>query len=102
MNEVKQNSITLFGFVYYTVDGAFYVHKQVDMRLRKGVYRLEKGGFLEHYNDCLLDRHFGFGDIYDDTFETTFVGDIIMPRILDSFTIYSEKFVLRIAQRCIN
>ena len=95
--EIKPN-----GIVYYTACGAFYVHWQVDMRIRKGVYRLEKGGFLKHYNDYTIDRHLGFGDIYDDTFQSRFLGDIIMPQIFDSYLIYSDKLVSRVAQCCIN
>lgn len=94
--------IKQLGVVYYTVDGAFYVSRGEDMYLRKGVYRLEKGGFLEHYTYSIIDRHLGFGDIYDETFVSKYMGDIIITQILDSYVIYSYNFIDRIAQRCIN
>ena len=107
----RPGSIKPLGAVCYTSDGAFYIPMQhgqyalnigEDMHLKKGVYRLEKGGFFDAYKDYQIDRHFGFGDIYDDTFQSIFVGDIIIPRVLDSYSIYSEKVVNRIVQRCIN
>ena len=107
----RPGSITPLGTVCYTVGGAFYVPMQrgqyalnigEDMHLRKGVYRLEKGGFFDTYDDYQIDRHWGFGDIYDDTFQARFIGDIIMPKVLDSYTIYSSNVVNRIVQRCIN
>lgn len=108
---VRPGTIKPLGVVCYTADGAFYVpmprgqyalNVGDDMRLRKGVYRLEKGGFFEAYDAYQICMHYGFGDIYDDTFETRYVGDIIMPQILDTYLIYSDKVVARIVQRCIN
>ena len=95
--------IKALGIVCYTYDGAFYVqYIGDDMHIRKGVYRLEQGGFLSEYNEYIIDRHLGFGDIWSDTFVSTFVGDIIMPPTFDSYLIYSKKVVARIVQRCIN
>ena len=107
----RPGAIKPSGIICYTADGAFYVPMQQgqyalnigeDMRLRKGVYRLEKGGFFDHYNEYRVDRHFGFGDIYDATFVSIFMGDIIMSHSFDSYLIYSEDVVSRIIQRCIN
>ena len=103
IEEVAQGAIKQRGVVYYTVDGAFYVHFSEDMLLKKGVYRFEKGGFLEQYNERIIDMHQGFGDIYDVTFQAKYLGDIIIHRrILDRYSIYSLNFVNRIGQRCIN
>ena len=108
---VKPGAIKPIGTVCYTADGAFYVPMQLgqyalnigeDMHLRKGVYRLEKGGFFDKYDEYQICMHCGFGDIYDDTFVSKFVGDIIMSQVFDTYLIYSEKVVSRILQRCIN
>ena len=107
----RQGALRPLGEVCYTYNGAFYVPLQrgqyalnigEDMRLRKGVYRLEDGGFLESYNEYRVCMHYGFGDIYDDTFKSRFVGDIIMSHSFDTYLIYSDDVVARIVQRCIN
>ena len=107
----RPGSITPLGAVCYTDAGAFYVpmprgkyalNLGEDMRLRKGVYRLEKGGFFDHYNEYRVDMHFGFGDIWSDNFASKFVGDVIMSKTFDSYLIYSDDVVARIIQRCIN
>lgn len=107
----RPGSIRPLGTVCYTTDGAFYVPMQRgqyalnigdDMHLRKGVYRLEKGGFFSKYDEYQICMHFGFGDIYDDTFVSRFIGDVIMSQTLDSYLIYSDDVVARIVQRCIN
>ena len=52
----RPGAITPLGAVCYTADGAFYVpfprgqyalNVGDDMRLRKGVYRVERGGFFD-------------------------------------------------------
>ena len=98
----RPGSITPLGKVCYTVAGAFYVQYQGDMHIRKGVYRLERGGFLDAYNEYILDRHQGFGDIYDENFISRFLGDIIVPQAVDTYQIHSYNAVERILQRCIN
>ena len=107
----RPGSLRPLGEVCYTSDGAFYVPLQrgqyalaigEDMRLRKGVYRLEDGGFLESYNEYRVCMHCGFGDIYDDTFISRFMGDIIMSHTFDRYLIYSSDVVARILQRCVN
>ena len=113
MNKAYGNTSTIkpLGAVCYTAHGAFYVPFQAGeyclnigdaMRLRKGVYRLEKGGFFSEYNEYKIDRHLGFGDIYNDTFVSKYVDEIIMQQIFDIYLIYSLKCVARIVQRCIN
>ena len=72
------------------------------MRIRKGVYRLEDGGFLSKYTVDILDRHLGFGDIWSDTFVSIFLGDVAMPQAFDTYTIHSYDVVAQIVQRCIN
>ena len=67
-----------------------------------GVYRLEKGGFFDHYNEYMFDRHQGFGDIYDDTFVSKYVDEIIIQHVFDCYTIYSFNVLARVVQRCIN
>ena len=107
----RPGSITPLGAVCYTADGAFYVPMPRgqyalnigdDMRLRKGVYRLEKGGFFSTYDEYKVCMHLGFGDIWSDTFVSKFIGDIIIPKTVDSYLIYSSDVVARIVQRCIN
>ena len=99
----RPGSIKPLGCVCYTSEGAFYVqYKGDDMRLRKGVYRLEGGGFLSKYTEDILDRHQGFGDIYDETFVSRFIGDIIIQKAIDTYQIHSYDAVERILQRCIN
>ena len=95
----RPGSITPLGKVCYTAAGAFYVQYKGD---RKGVYRLEQGGFLSKYTEDILDRHQGFGDIYDETFISRFLGDIIIHNVLDTYLIYSSDVVARIIQCCIN
>ena len=72
-----------------------------DMHIR-GVYRLEYGGFLYKYTEDILDRHHGFGDIYDDTFLSKYVDEVSIKHVVDCYTIYSFNAVARIVQRCIN
>ena len=72
------------------------------MRLRKGVYRLEKGGFFDAYNEYRVYMHFGFGDIWSDTFVSRFIGDRIMSQSFGSQLIYSSDVIERIRNRCIN
>ena len=107
----RPGALRPLGAVCYTAAGAFYVPLQrgqyaltigEDMRLRKGVYRFEKGGSFSEYNEYRVCMHMGFGDIYDDTFISRFVGDIIMPQVFDSYIIYSSDVVARIIQRCVN
>ena len=101
--------ITQLGVVCYTSEGAFYVPLEAvdclkicdNMRIR-GVYRLEKGGFFSEYNEYSIDMHKGFGDIYDDTFASKYVDEIIIQHVFDTHTIYSLNVVARIVQRCIN
>ena len=100
-----QGAIKELGAVCYTSEGAFYVQysdDDDDTRLRKGVYRLENGGFLDEYNEYILDRHLGWGDIWSDTFVSRFIGDIMIPKTFDRYLIYSENVVARIVQRCVN
>ena len=107
----RPGAIKPLGAVCYTAGGAFYVPMPrgqyslnigEDMRLRKGVYRLEMGGFFDAYNEYKVCMHLGFGDIWSDTFISRFMGDIIMPKSFDSYLIYSFNVVARIVQRCIN
>ena len=119
MEEVKQRKrtrskhgyITTLGAVCYTSEGAFYVpfkegeyclNNIDDIHMFKGVYSLEKGGFVSQYNEYILDRHVGFGDIYDETFVSSYVDDIRIQKIVDIYLIYSFDAVARIVQRCIN